>query len=452
MPGFNPKFPFLWGAATSAHQIEGYNTKSDWWAWEAQGNIEGSVKSGAATDHWNRFREDIRLAADLCLNTYRFSIEWARIEPEEGCFDPLAIQWYSDLISECERYGLMPMATLHHFTSPHWFAAQGGFTWNESPYKFSEYVKQIVRELGSRIPLCCTFNEPMVLVVGTYLVSFMPPAEFSPQNASIACHHLLRAHTLAYDILHSEIKERKNCWKDIPVQVGIAHNLLDFMPDRKWHPIELVLTYVFKKFYNQSWLDAVTGKKQKFGIFGFLPRALPVKEALGRRTVDFIGINYYTKAYVQWQPKDSSSERSPKIPIGLMFARPKELASDLGWAFHELGFTRMIKFAAQYQLPLYITENGVADKEDIIRSKFLFAHLREVAKAIQEGINIRGYYHWSLLDNFEWIKGFWPRFGLYSVDYSTFERTPTESAYLYKKIILAHQDRPGGYPDLNVFY
>ncbi len=342
MSASDSKFPFLWGAATSAHQIEGHNDKSDWWAWEAAGHIEGGVKSGAATDHLNRFREDIRLAADLGLNTYRFSIEWARIEPEEGKFDPAAFEWYSELISECEHHGLVPMLTLHHFTSPQWFAEKGGFTWNESPRKFSEFVRHVARTLGSRIPLWCTFNEPMVLTAGTYLGKFMPPAEYSPANASKACHHLLKAHVLAYDLLHSEIRERRGPWKEMPLQVGIAHNLLDFRPDRKWHPIELILSCVFRRFYNQSWLDGITGRKQKFGVLGFVPRAEAVKEALGRRTADFIGVNYYTKAYVQWRPKAPAQERPPELPIGLAFARRKETSSDLGWAVHESGFSRMI--------------------------------------------------------------------------------------------------------------
>lgn len=439
--------PFLWGAATSAHQIEGHNESSDWWAWEAEGHIEGGIRSGAATDHWNRFQEDIRLAAELGLNSYRFSIEWARIEPKEGQFDASAIEWYSNLMSECERHGLMPMVTLHHFTSPQWFAKKGGFAWDKSAEKFARFVKHVAITLGDRVPLWCTLNEPMVLVSGTYLGKFMPPAEFSPAKASAACHNLLRGHALAYDILHSEIRERKGPWADVPLQVGIAHNLLDFLPDRGWHPIERILTGFFKRFYNQSWLDAVTGKKQRFGVLGFVPRARTVQEALGRKTVDFIGVNYYTKAYVQWRPKAPAQERPPELPIGLSFARRKETASDLGWAVHDAGFYRMIRMASRYGLPLYITENGIADREDAVRPKFIVSHLKKVAEAIREGIDIRGYYYWSLLDNFEWIKGFWPRFGLYQVNYETFERIPTRSAHLYREIIQAHRRCPRSVPD-----
>jgi beta-glucosidase len=281
----------------------------------------------------------------------------------------------------------------------------------------------------------------MVLVAGTYLGTFMPPARFSPKSASLACHQLLRAHVLAYDILHSEIRLRGERWKDRPISVGIAHNMLDFMPDRPLHPVEHMLAFMFRRLYNQSWLDAITGRKQRFGAPGFMPFASPVPEALGRRTCDFIGVNYYTKAYVQWRPRDAAPERPAALPVGVAFARRKEEASDLEWAVHPEGFHRMLMFAHRYGLPIYVTENGIADREDRLRPAYLRSHLRAVARAIRDGADIRGYYHWSLLDNFEWFKGFGPRFGLFHVDYSTFERTPTRSAELYREIIKTHQGR-----------
>ena len=441
---------FLWGAATSSHQIEGYNDKNDWWAWELAGNAEGGVRSGASTDHWNRFREDIRLASEMGLNTYRFSVEWSRIEPEEGRYDFTAIEWYRNLIVECELRGLLPMLTLHHFTSPLWFAQQGGFTWDRAHEKFSNYVKLIAKELGARIPLWCTLNEPMVLVAGTYLGKFMPPAEFSPQSAALANHQLLKSHVAAYRILHSQSSERAGPWKTHPLAVGIAHNMMDFLPDRRWHPIEVAMARVFRRFYNQSWLDAVTGKKQHFGVLGLVPYSQPVVEALGQPSVDFIGLNYYTKGYIRWRPRDAGGESRPEIPVGIAFARRKEPASDLGWAIHPQGLGKLIRQVARYGFPIYITENGIADRTDSLRPEYLRLHLLEVAKAIQEGVDIRGYYYWSLLDNFEWIKGFWPRFGLYQVDYETFERKKTASATLMQKIIQAHHAEKNGTPSTEV--
>lgn len=162
------------GAATSSHQIEGYNTGNDWWAWEQTGAIDRKEVSGPATDHRNRFREDLGLAKELGLNSYRLSIEWSRIEPEEGRWDSQALEWYAEVLAECERLSLLPMVTLHHFTSPLWFAEQGDFTSELSYHKFANYVRKIVKTLGNRIPLWCTFNEPVIMCVGKYLAGFQP--------------------------------------------------------------------------------------------------------------------------------------------------------------------------------------------------------------------------------------------------------------------------------------
>jgi beta-glucosidase len=422
---------FLWGVATSSHQVEGYNDKNDWSHWESLGHVEGGVKSGSATDHFNRFCEDIRLISELGLNSYRFSVEWSRLEPEEGCWSQAAFEWYSDLIAECERYKITPMLTAHHFTSPKWFADKGGFAWEFSSVRFTEYVRRLAQAFGSRVPLWCTFNEPMVLVVGSYLGQFMPPAQVAPQLVPVVCHNLLKSHVAAYQTIHREAKKT--------VQVGIAHNMLHFVPDRKWHPMEHVLRYMFHRFYNRSWLDAVTGRKQNFGIKGFIPSARPVAEAVGKTSVDFIGVNYYTKAYTQWRPRVPSHDRPEQLPVGLAFAHRNEKTSDLGWAIHPKGFAKMLNFAGSYNLPLYITENGIADREDQLRSDYIRSHLKEVGLAIKRGLDIRGYYYWSLIDNFEWIKGFWPRFGLYHVDYDTFSRSQRESAAYFRDIVKAHK-------------
>ena len=444
--------PFLWGAATSSHQIEGGNEHNDWWAWEAEGHVDGGVRSGEATDHWNRFREDLQLAASLGLNSYRFSIEWSRLEPEEGLWNTVALDRYGEILSECERLGLLPMLTLHHFTSPRWFAENGGFTQSGAAEKFAAYVSRVIEAFGPRIPLWCTINEPMVLVAGSYLGTFMPPGEWAPRLASQASHQLLRAHVLAYDLLHSQSRERKGPWKNWPLQVGIAHNMLDFLPDRRWHWAEKVLARIFDRFCNRAWLDAVTGRKQHFGVVGMIPYADQVQEARGRKTADFIGINYYTKAYVQWRPLAPAHQAFARLPVGVSFAGSKDkVFSDVEWAVHPKGLTRMLAFAGGYGLPIYVTENGIADREDRLRPAFLHSHLKAVARALAEGIDVRGYYYWSLLDNFEWGKGFGPRFGLYHVDYETLARKPTKSAEVYRTIIEAHRAHGDGGPRVEYF-
>ncbi len=423
--------------------MEGHNSASDWWRWEHDGHIEGGVVSGAACDHWGRAASDLELAAGLGTNTYRFSVEWAKLEPEEGRWNEDAFYWYSELLDHCERLSLLPMLTLHHFTLPAWLAEKGGFSSPDSVPAFQRFVEKVVERFGARVPLWCTFNEPMVLLMGSYVGGFMPPALFAPELFSRACLNILRAHLQAYDFIHSHISERTGPWNEVPIQVGIANNMLDFLPDRWWHGLEQGFAWVIRRFYNRSWLDALSGKRQHFGVPFVLPAPPELPEARGRRSMDFIGVNYYTKAYVKWRPRDSSGESLKQLPLGVAFARRKEEQSDLGWAHHPQGFRSVIREAAAYGLPLYITENGLADREDSLRPAYLLSHLKEVAQARREGIDIRGYYYWSLLDNFEWVKGFGPRFGLFHVDYQSFARTARSSALLYKKVIAAHQGGVG---------
>ncbi len=434
---------FLWGAATSSHQIEGDNKHNDWWHWETKGNIDGGISSGKATDHWNRFSEDLDLAASLGMNTYRFSVEWSRIEPRQGEWDQSAIDWYKNLINECEKRNLLPMLTLHHFTSPQWFAELGGFNSPEATSLFLKYTRKVVEAVGSKVPLWCTLNEPMVLVGGGYLGSFMPPARFNPKGASLASATLLDCHAQAYDLIHREITSRSGPWKREPIAVGIAHNMLDFMPARSWHPLERIISRYLFQFYNRDWLDAITGKHPNFGIPFLIPRSRRVPSSFGRRTVDFIGVNYYTKAYVQWRPKQTLVPAVVDSPIGIHFAQPHETKSDLDWAIHPHGFRKLLKCAAGYGLPLYVTENGIADRNDQHRKEYLLTHLEAVSEVIATGADIRGYYYWSLIDNFEWVKGFDPQFGLIHINYETFKRTVRPSGTFFKEIIAAHQETDG---------
>jgi len=439
---------FLWGAATSSHQIEGDNFNNDWWHWESQGKIEGNERSGKATDHWNRYAEDLKLAASLRLNSYRFSVEWSRLEPRPGEWDESALDRYVDIVGECEKLGLLPMLTLHHFTLPKWVSDKGGLLWEEMPEHFARYVRKVVGRLGGRIPLWCTLNEPMVLVVGQFLGGFMPPAEFKPTAVPLACRNLFRAHVLAYDILHREIGPRSGPWKDHALAVGIAHNLIDFVPSRPWHPLERWMSRVTRYFYNRSWLDAITGKKQNFGARGIIPRGEAVKEGLGRRTADFIGVNYYTKCQIRWgKPARVTSPHShygkPSfLPIQVSFADENDATSDLDWAIHPRGLGRLIRFVKKYDLPIYITENGIADSRDKYRRQYIVDHLRELALAKEAGVDIRGYYHWSLIDNFEWVKGFGPRFGLIEIDYQNFKRTVRPSAAIFRQIVERSPEGP----------
>lgn len=440
---------FLWGTATSAHQVEGYNTASDWWHWETLGHIDRGESSGAACDHRNRFREDLRLVADLGMNSYRFSIEWARIEPSEGRWDASALDWYEALISECERLGLMPVATLHHFTLPHWVAERGGLIWPEFAERFDRYVTQVVGKLGARIPMWCTFNEPVNLAVGSYLGGYMPPALRSARKTSLAIRHLIRAHRLAYARIHGQSSDsRRGPWKEFSLRVGIAHNMLDVQPyhfeEQPASRVERVLARQIDRFYNWSMLDALCGRPARFRIPFLIPEVSRDVES-DRPCLDFLGVNFYTRLYVSLTPIPGG-EPGGKCCLNFGFSRPGVEASDLGWEFAPAGFARILRGLAGYSLPIYITENGLADAEDVYRKRYVREHLLEVAEAITSGIDIRGYFYWSVLDNFEWIKGFAPRFGLYGVDYQTQERTIRPSAEWLRDVIRIHRER-GFFPD-----
>jgi beta-glucosidase len=429
---------FLWGVATSSHQIEGGNSANDWWAWELAGNIESGEVSGSATDHRNRFEEDLRNAASLGLNTYRFSIEWSRLEPFEGHWDQEAFDWYGRIISLCEQLGLMPMVTLHHFTLPKWLADKGGVTYEHFADRFKGYVRKVALTFGSRVPLWCTVNEPMLLVIGAYMGAIMPPARSNPKQVAAGHRGMLKAHVVAYDTLHKTITHREGPWKDVPLQVGFAHNMIDFQPLHRFSVREWLMAKVFHRYYNMAWLRAVTGRRQNFGVWFVLPKPRQVWAARGRKTVDFIGINYYMKAYPCWGPQKEEGAQFVQfhnLPLGIRFSRAQDKVSDLGWPIHPRGLGKMIRLVARFGLPIYVTENGVADSRDQFRAQFIQDHVSEIARARSRGADVRGYYHWSLLDNFEWIKGFGPRFGLWAVDYSTKERTPRASTQVYAQIV-----------------
>lgn len=417
---------FLWGAATSAHQVEGGNSGNDWWDWELAGRVEGGETSGLAADHWNRFREDLKLAREIGLGAYRFSVEWSRIEPEEGRFDEEALARYGEILDACHENGLIPMVTLHHFTNPRWFAAKGGFENPESPLWFERFTKKVLKAFGSRVRLWITFNEPMVYTVGAYVAGFMPPGKNKKAVPRVLA-NLLRAHVRAYRAIHEAGQG---------MEVGVACNLQDFAPARAWHPMERVLTRVFDRFFNQAWIDAMLGRKPKFGVIGLTRKMEPVPEALGFRSCDFIGLNFYNKSYVNWMPKDVSEGCPPGAMVGVTFARKGETASDVGWASNPEGFARILRRLGRLGLPVYVTENGIADRKDSLRADYLRAHLGAMKEVVRAGeCDLRGYFHWSLLDNFEWIKGYGPRFGLIAVDYSTQTRRVRDSAKTYRALM-----------------
>lgn len=374
---------FLWGSATSAYQVEGGNENSDW---ESFGKLPSATlrtgginlpRAGKACDHYHRFEEDFTIAKSLNQNAHRFSIEWARIEPEKGEFDEKEVEHYRQVLQALRRRRIKPLVTLHHFTNPLWVAERGGWENPSTVGYFESYVRYTVTQLADLCDFWVTINEPYIILSEGYLWGNWPPGKRDPFAAFRAEKNLMRAHRDAYQIIHT-IQPK--------ARVGIAHSLASIrLPLRAW--------------YSSFWERAI------------VDRAGPQ---------DFIGVNYYRSI-------------SPRVfnPWGRGGSLQR---SDSGWEIYPEGLYCILKDLRKFNLPIYITENGIADAEDEKRANFISDHLVAVWRALQEGVDIRGYFYWSLLDNFEWAHGFGPRFGLVEVDNKTMKRTIRPSAQVYARI------------------
>lgn len=416
---------FLWGTATSAHQVEGGNVHNQWWEFEqVPGNIHHGDRSGAAADHWNRYEQDLDLARELGTNSYRFSVEWSRIEPEEGVIDEAALQHYSDVVDACLARGITPMVTLFHFSLPTWLTHEGGFTWKKAPARFERFARLVAARLGDRVDLWCTINEPMVYVAGGYLAGVFPPGREGDMKDTLGVVvGMVRAHMRAYKAVHDA--DRVDADGDgKAAMVGIAKHQRVLEPHDRGDLRDHLMTNVARTFFNDLFLLAVTKGRVVIRLpgghrFGF--RIPFMKPAL-----DYFGLNYYSRDIVEYDPSQP----------GGFGRRVKEGApvTELGWEIYPEGLHTVIMEAATYGLPIYITENGLADADDDQRPAFVRDHLAQVARAIGDGADVRGYFHWSLMDNFEWHEGFEPRFGLFEVDYATQTRTLREGGRVYGEI------------------
>jgi beta-glucosidase len=416
-PGGGPaRLPagFLLGTATSAHQVEGGNDRSDWARFEAEpGRIARGERSGRAADHYHRVPEDVALMRVLGANAYRFSIEWSRLEPTEGTWDEGAWAHYVAELHQLREADITPMVTLLHFTLPGWLAERGGLTADHFPARFERFAAEAARRLGPEVDLWCTLNEPNVQMAAGYLDGVWPPGRRDPREAERALLGLLRGHAAAAAALRAG---------DAGAAVGIALNLVLLEPSAPWSLPDLLAARLASQAYNWTVYDAVASGQVRLWVPGLFDLDVPVAGLAG--SADFVGVNYYTRNLIRFAPGAAGRvERQPGPGA----------RSDLEWEIHPDGLLRLLRAAwHRYRLPLYVTENGIADAAGTRRPGFVDAHLHAVAQALREGIPVRGYFHWSLIDNFEWAEGFAPRFGLYRVDYATFERTPAPGAERFR--------------------
>jgi beta-glucosidase len=418
------RFPggFLFGTATSATQVEGHCATSDWAAFARQpGRIKGGDRPDVACDSWHRWPEDVALQKGLGMGAYRLSVEWARIEPRPGSFDAPSLDTYRKLLGALRDAGIEPMVTLHHFTLPGWLADRGGVLADDFVSRFARFARATADALGDLCTLWVTINEPNVLAAHAYLLGVWPPAAKSPTAALRAHYRLLEAHVAAYRALKQARGDR--------AQVGLAHHLRIVQPERAHSQRDQGAAAAFGRIFNEAFAAAVCDGSMYGHLDPLIRGASGFRVAEARGTQDFFGINYYSRDVVRFSPRHAAE---------MFVARgvpPGAEVSDLGWEVYPEGLGMLVRsWARRSGLPVYVTENGIADATDAKRSPFLIRHLAELARAIDDGVDVRGYFHWSLLDNFEWSEGFAPRFGLVEVDYATLERRPRQSALLYARI------------------
>ncbi len=405
------KFPegFLWGAATSAHQVEGDN-HNDWSEWEKTSlklkvqsaklrnwpnfileNYPNPLQtenyiSGRACDHYNRYEEDFDIAKSLGHNAHRFSIEWSRVEPKEGKFDEKEIEHYRQVIKALRVRGIEPFVTLWHWTNPVWLAKIGGPESKKFPFYFARYAKFVVENLKDSVQFWITLNEPTSVIGAAYTAGIWPPQKKNPLAALRVFRQLSNAHNQAFNGIHKISKNAK---------VGFA-NVLNFVePFNKNSILDNLLVKIANYFSNKKFLN------------------------LTKNRHDFLAAQYYFHRRIKFPGKTKNEN--------------KEI-SDMGWEIYPEGIYHILRDLKKYNKPIYITENGLADAKDEKREKFIKEHLFWVHQAIKDGVDVRGYLYWSLLDNFEWDKGFWPRFGLVEVNYETMERKIRPSAEVYADI------------------
>lgn len=403
---------FLWGASTAAHQVEG-NTHNQWSEWEQRHAFQLAAAapdrfqslpnwpiiqplvtkpenylSAEGAAHYTRYKEDFALLKQLNLNAFRFSIEWSRLEPTEGEWDEAAFTHYRDYLAALQAAGVEPIMTFWHWTIPTWFTDRGGFSRRRNVRFFSRFVQKVTEAYGSTLHYVLTINEPNVYTAFSYLNGEWPPQTKNPATALSVYLNLVQAHREAHRI----IKRLKPT-----LQVGMSMNLADSRPKNAHSLVSRLVAFMADYFWNRWFLNRI------------------------RRELDFIGVNYYFTNYYQ----------------GVRVRNPAKPINDMGWYMEPSGLARVLETAwRHYRLPLMVTENGLADANDESRQWWLEQSLEAMQQAVDNGVDLRGYLHWSLLDNFEWSSGWWPKFGLVAVDRRTMKRTVRPSArWLAKQIV-----------------
>jgi beta-glucosidase len=378
---------FLWGAASSAYQTEGGNEHADWWHWELNGG--GTEPSGMACDSWNRWADDIAAAVELGLGVFRMSVEWSRVEPQPGHFDNEAIAHYRQVLEAAKAAGLTTMLVLWHFTNPVWLGRRP-WTRMEHVDQFISFTERIVPSLAPHVDLWATVNEANTFAWHGYITGDWPPGRHDAWIDARRVYTCLgQAHIRARRVIRHHVGDSAS--------VGLTHVLAWPHPALQGGGLSALTRWWWALIGNDLFLDQLRGE------------------------MDWLGVQYYYD--------------SPCRALGVALDDGDTPRTDMGWRVCPEGLYHVVMTAwRRYGVPVIVTENGIADAADVQRGRFIIDHLAWLHEAIRDGADVRGYLHWSLIDNYEWAHGFAPRFGLVEVDYETFKRRPRKSGYLLGRI------------------
>ena len=379
---------FVWGTATAAHQTEGGNWNNDWWAWEHDPNTVCEEPSGDACDHYWRYPQDLDLLAELGFGAYRFSLEWSRIEPEDGELSSAQLDHYARMIDACRERELLPIVTFHHFTTPRWVAADGGWANPVTAERFARFCERSVAALGEQIGMACTINEPNIVPLMGYLMGMFPPGRSQDLDGyARAAEVLVDAHRRSVDAL-------KSGPGDFPVGLTLS------MSDWAAEPGHEDKIDEYRSQHEDVYLEAARGD-------------------------DFFGVQAYSRTRV-----GAGGVLGPEAGVPVL---------DMGYEYWPQAAEAAIRHAVEVTgAPVYVTENGIGTEDDELRIRYLRDSLAGVARAIADGLDVRGYFHWSLMDNFEWAFGYRLKFGIVAVDRATQARTVKPSARWLAEVIRAN--------------
>jgi beta-glucosidase len=405
---------FLWGTATAAYQVEGNSTNNNWYRWEEEGHTKG--QAGLACDWWGgRWKEDFDRAAETGQNAHRFSVEWSRIQPTPDTWDEDALEHYRNMLRGLRERGMMPMVTLHHFTDPLWLYDMCGWEHDDVVPLFEKYVRKVVDALKEYCSYWSTINEPNAYALFGYVIGSFPACNKGLLTAMRVQVNMLRGHAAAYRTIHELQKEAR---------VGYALHYRPMVSHNKWSPLDNLMRNIYYTGLNEAFPSAISTGVMKSPIGNYR-----VPEAKG--TQDYLGLNYYSADTIKFDitnPKEVFGKR--------YYPKDSDLSENKFVANIPEGFFDSIKWAMKTypNLPILVTENGVEDAQDKMRPRYLAQHVHQMWRAVNFNWPVKGYFHWTLVDNFEWERGWTQRFGLWGLDIETQKRIKRPSADFYAEI------------------